>query len=657
MRVSKATRETLSPHARALARSRQKPVGPAQALSDVWEEPTTFAEALDLHMRRHNESAHRLWRAIVREGDKLDPATLINWRSGRKAPRSLTSLRYLERIEQRYALDHGYFQAKFPHRARAIARQGSAVAKDAEQRRLAWHLPDDFERRPRSQQAEILDWVRTTIVTGATDYRRFQRQAMKHRYGLRFPKLIARRPGKNHEPFETIDPELGNGPLSAPRALVAEMRALLDFKTSTLTPPGYARRGVWGAETAGQKVEHLGLMLGALAASPRGPNKGLGLTSQRISLGLLVFPAVWDWYVSWREQRRGFFTAWEVDMLSMAAGLTSPETGWLKQTPQLNDRLACVPGLVSADDVAAARTDWAGACARMHAHAVARSKEIQRVARVHRDPFEPILPVLEAASPLAEYRKIADEIVRLMPDERRYPKAAAETRRSLLMIRLGLHLGLRQKNLRQLLFRKRGEHSSTERQLIERRRGELRWSDREHGWEVFIPAIAFKNAHSSFFAGRPFRLLLPDLAGLYEHIDHYIATDRRLLLGHAADPGTFFVKSVKSSSAKAEYSQTTFYEAWRLTIQRFGVFNPWTGRGAIPGLLPHGPHNVRDVLATHILKKTGSFERASYAIQDTPDIVAKHYGRFLPENKAALAASILDKVWADSGESRSEVIT
>jgi hypothetical protein len=67
--------------------------------------------------------------------------------------------------------------------------------------------------------------------------------------------------------------------------------------------------------------------------------------------------------------------------------------------------------------------------------------------------------------------------------------------------------------------------------------------------------------------------------------------------------------------------------------------------GAIPGLLPHGPHNIRDVLATHILKRTGSYEQASYAIQDTPDMVAQHYGRFLPQDKAALAARILNQVW------------
>lgn len=154
--------------------------------------------------------------------------------------------------------------------------------------------------------------------------------------------------------------------------------------------------------------------------------------------------------------------------------------------------------------------------------------------------------------------------------------------------------------------------------------------ERDAGWEVFIPCAAFKNANSAYFSRRPFRLVLPDLGDLYRWIADYIARCRPLLLAGAPDLGVFFIKTVNASSRDAAYSQQTLYEAWRLTIQRYGIYNPWTGRGAIPGLLPHGPHSVRDVLATHILKKTGSYEQASYAIQDTPDTVAAHYGRFLP---------------------------
>lgn len=143
----------------------------------------------------------------------------------------------------------------------------------------------------------------------------------------------------------------------------------------------------------------------------------------------------------------------------------------------------------------------------------------------------------------------------------------------------------------------------------------------------------------------PFRLILPDLLDLYKYLEAYIDRHRGVLLGPAKDPGTLFVKTVKRTNLDAAYDSAKFYEAWRTVIQRYGIYNPYTGRGAIKGLLLHGPHNLRDVLATHILKQTGSYEQASYAIQDTPDVVRQHYGRFLPQDKAASAAKILNQVW------------
>ncbi|EAV40519.1 hypothetical protein SIAM614_21567 [Stappia aggregata IAM 12614] len=301
--------------------------------------------------------------------------------------------------------------------------------------------------------------------------------------------------------------------------------------------------------------------------------------------------------------------------------------------------------MISQQDIIAAQDDWPGFCDTMFKHALRRKKEIERVAKIHRDPFEPIMPVLEAASPVGEYRKITEEILLRMPDEKRQPRAAAEATRSFLLLRIGLHTGLRQKNLRELLLCRPGDLPTPERKLEDLKRGELRWSTREKGWEILIPSVAFKNANSSFFGSKPFRLILPDLGRLYELIDAWIDRHRCRLIGPAADPGTFFVKTAKITSTNAAYSQTTFFEAWRAAIPRYGIYNPWTGRGAIEGLLPHGPHNVRDVLATHILKQTGSYEQASYAIQDTPDMVAKHYGRFLPQDKAEIAARILNQVW------------
>lgn len=64
-------------------------------------------------------------------------------------------------------------------------------------------------------------------------------------------------------------------------------------------------------------------------------------------------------------------------------------------------------------------------------------------------------------------------------------------------------------------------------------------------------------------------------------------------------------RPVLATSLDAAYDSTKFYEAWRSVIQRYGIYNPYTGRGAIKGLLPHGPHNLWDILATPILKCSG----------------------------------------------------
>ena len=452
-----------------------------EPLFQQWTDPSGFAEALQLHMRRHGETYWVLHRSVVRSDEAMDKNTLLSWIEGRRVPRSTDSFDVLGRIERRYRLPDGYFKAKLPHQSRSASGFNLSELDPAERRRIAWHLPDDFNALPFAKRQEILDWVRRVIISGSTDYRKFQAAAAKQRYAIRFPGVSyggrAPRNGKievpaNYEETWIEDPDLLSGVVDAPPALAMEMADLVRFKTSALTSIGFQRNGVWGEETASQKIEHLGLMFGALAASRAGEIKGYGVPVRHLTFGLLIFPGIWDWYLQWRESRRGFYTAWEVDMLRIALAITKEGTGWLRQHPELLARVQPILGLVSQNEIDYAREDWHGACEDFHSHAAHRVKEIQRIARVHRDPFEPIMPVLEADSPVGEYRKITEEIIRFMPDEERYPRPAAEAVRSFLMLRLGLHLGLRQKNLRQLMLCPRGQMPRPERVLEKLKRGE-----------------------------------------------------------------------------------------------------------------------------------------------------------------------------------------
>ena len=631
-------------HPSSVHQPASQPSDPVSMTSAAPEDGLTFRHALVRQLEQHGESHHTLLKAILGPGESLDRSTMPRWISGRSIPRGVMSMRLLARIEQRYGLPSGYFRARVPQNARAVTGFDMSGATDFEKGMMAWHLPDDFDTRSASEQAEITSWVKTVIIAGSTTYSRYQMEATKRQYAVQFPSLLPPR----KRPRRLADPAAGarSGVTDAPPGLAAELADLIEFKTATLTDVDFQRKGRWNQETAHQRIQYFGFVFGALAASPDGPVQGAGVPPDHLSFALLASARVWHWYIMWRERRRGFYTDWERTTLVMAASLARSETGWLAQHPELATRLMPVEGLISAEEVEAIKSDWAGACERLRRYARTRVPDVERVARAHRDPFEALLPVLEAPSPLTEYLKIAEEILKYTPDARLYPKRAAEMARAYLIVRLGLHLGLRQKNLRELLVCPRGRPHRSMRALETQQRGELRWNDQAGGWEVIIPANAFKNASSPFFAGAPYKLLLPDLGGLYGYIDAYIATHRDRILDGRKDPETFFVCSNKSLLKQASYDRPGFYTAWRLIIRRYGIYNPYTGRGAIKGLLPHGPHGLRDVLATHILKETGSFEQASYAIQDTTAMAAKHYVRFLPEDKTAMAARILDRVWA-----------
>lgn len=133
-----------------------------------------------------------------------------------------------------------------------------------------------------------------------SSYSLYHSEVSKHRFSLRFDdEVLPQRRGRGRK---------GCVELVAPPELQREMTALIRFKSSTLTEMGYQRSGVWGEETAAQRGEHLSLLFGALAAPESGEVRGLGVRIEDLSFAHLVFPAVWDWYVQWRERRRGFFT-------------------------------------------------------------------------------------------------------------------------------------------------------------------------------------------------------------------------------------------------------------------------------------------------------------------------------------------------------------
>jgi hypothetical protein len=611
-----------------------------------------FAQSLAGQMKSHGDSHLTLFKAVHHKHDVHSREIIARWACGRTVPRVPASFALLKRIEQRYQLPEDYFRNILKPTTPRSAFIESVTPN--EQHLVRWHLPNNFDALTPAKRLEIIEWIRQNVLAGSTEFGRYMRRTAEKRYRIRFKQIgdvtlkgkwidrfsanagyLKARPGGS-----SPDPEA-----EAPAQLMLELADLVEFKRSTFALPGYQRFSGWSQSTAEHRANSYGRIFGALTSSPKSLVAGLGVHKTHITMGLMAFPRFWDWYLIWAEQRRGFFTKYELNILIDILSLLRKKTGWIRQHPELAQKLLPIPNLITRFDIRKARRNWSEVCDVAIHHLSVRAREVRRIMQIHRDPFLPVLPVLNSDAPLSEYKKIADEVLRQMPDEQSQPAEAAEAVRTYLMFRLGMHLGFRQRNLRELLLCPRGERKRGEVALRTLRCGELRWSELDSGWEVFAPSLAFKNWDSTFFNRQAYRLLLPDVDKLYYWIDKYIHQHRAELLNGRKDPGTFFVRKMRSDRTPASMDVSAFYFAWKNATQKFGIYNPFTKRGAIRGLLPHGPHTVRDVLATHVIKQTASYDLAAFAIQDTTKTVKLFYARFLPEEKIKLAAKVLNQVW------------
>lgn len=614
-----------------------------------------FANALAAEMKRNKDTHLSLLDAVQIADEPHARLIIKKWMTAKSVPRWQESFDLLNRIEARYGLRKGHFKDLLnPQLPSEIAMNSVSTNQ---KHLVRWHLPVDFDKRSEAQQREILEWIEQNVLAGATDFGRYLSRTNEKRFRLRFSQLgdvtirakrIAR--FKQNAGFLEYPPANATGEQNeeTPKQLILELDDLVRFKRSTISLPGFHRHNAWSKYTVELRTASYGRIFGAMMAAPRSSVAGLGVSKSHITMALMAFSSVWDWFLEWAEKRRGFYTKYEFNVLTDVISLIRTKTGWVWQHPELATKLRPIPGLISRADIRKARKNWHAMCEGTVAHLRYRSREIRRIMRTHRDPFEPVLPVLNSASPLREYRKITVEILKQMPREDRYPEDVAESVRTYLMFRFGMHLGFRQRNLRELLLCPPGQKKRGELTLRELRCGEMRWSEPDNGWEIFLPSLAFKNWDSHFFKNRAFRYVLPDLEGLYRWIDDYINRHRPILLDGRKDPGTFFVRKMRSDRTTANMDERAFYFAWRDAIQKYGIYNPFTKRGAIKGILPHGPHVVRDVLATHLIKQTASYDLAAYAIQDTPEVVKSYYARFLPEEKTGMAAMVLNKVWRPS---------
>lgn len=405
-----------------------------------------------------------------------------------------------------------------------------------------------------------------------------------------------------------------------PPILAQEIGELVEYKTSSV--PEFPRTRKWKEGTVDRSTETLREFFSAMALS-RGEG-GLGVAADELTLAHLACPQVVRWYAKWLSKRYPErLTIGARVNLGVLASLTTPESkgrkgrgkkikGYLHYATELRKRLKPIEGVVSEEDVANMQTEegWHSALSRANSQIWQIFLSQDENFGTSRDPFEPILRILEMPRPMDALITMLELAGEDLPDRRTStPLMRAVAMRSLVLALIVVRTGLRRSNLGALTYRadNRGKLTS------------------EGGiWKIEITASEFKNMDSSFFGNRSANYVCYMEPGDSIIIDEYISVSRKLL---APNSDWLFV-----SKTGARRTDDLLYQDMMELTWRYLVYHESTGTG-IPGVERFGLHAVRDIIATHILKVTGDVGLAADALQDTQEMIMKHYAHYLPDDR------------------------
>lgn len=303
-------------------------------------------------------------------------------------------------------------------------------------------------------------------------------------------------------------------------------------------------------------------------------------------------------FVEWRIARAGGnINGTPKRILMTVAMLTHPDHGFL---PARGD----IGASVGFSDPSA----WKQRCAETHAWTKSARQRIAQRVQPSRDPFEPIREILALPNPLMA---VADAIRRM--DANRpltCGKAEAVWARDRLLLALMASNPLRIKNIKRLTYN--ADNS-----------GQLR-QDTSGAWRIVIDKSEFKNVDGA--AGdRDYSQLVQ--RQVWPFIDLFLRSYWRML---APSESNYVFASKSDKKGVFERLNRRFDY---LTKRYFGYG------------ISFGPHAFRHIVATALIKKTGSFTAAALALHDREETVRAHYGHLTGDDAATFIAAGLGEAF------------
>lgn len=406
--------------------------------------------------------------------------------------------------------------------------------------------------------------------------------------------------------------------------LKAQWCEYVQFKTAARTPVGMrrqrhgrwsvtrhpvTRRLPWYAASNGMYCATADLHWGLVASflgwltlpTERG---GLAWACDRAqSLSHLADSSLIERYVAWRQAASGgSFHGGISAFLRMVASMCHPDTGYLVQKGAASGEAASVT----------TPADWLAKCTDARACCIELLAAGQRDARPSRNPNEALAALLARDNPMDA---LADAVERMNAARPTCGgKAEALWSRDRLMVKLAMSNPLRAKNFVMLTFSDQPPHVRTP------PTGAVLYRSGAD-WRIFVSSAALKNHHGAGQADydAPVR---PELTA---DIDEYLRFYRPQI---AAPQNPYFFVSKKDDSGPMYAFNRQFA---RIT------------RRYIPGCRGFGPHSLRHLVATSILKQyPNAWAAAAWVLHDREETVRRHYAHLRSDDVARWLSSLLD---------------
>lgn len=562
--------------------------------------PESFPDALDHIIKRSGMPL-----SMIAALTGICRASLRRWRDSDETPLP-SSYEAISRLESLFRLPSGALVKKVSgnsatRRFRLSQLPGFLRDDPYFAYRIIRHLPDNFIHLPLAKQQEITESIRTNILQSDDAFSR------KHIKLIDLPYILKKWPER----------------------LTQEFNELAIFKTSERPPLGMKRSGKWRTTTKGMRKVELAYLFGAICLPSDARDvrqRGLGMLASNLTIALVTCPLLIDWYIRFRCEVRNRYTEHAINILCNIMSLLSPQTGWLRQSPQLASRLRPLScgstTFVSKELIKKARTSWDQVCDEAIASYVHLIEEMKPLVKISRDPFKRIEGIVNRDDPMSAMETMIRGLKEDLPNPHTQPMHYHLAIRDCALILLIYVTGLRRNTISQMDYT--GGDSG---HLV---RG-------KDSYQLTIPRHLFKEENSPFFGPKfaqdIFRMTLPNVLGLNEIFDEYLKVSRPWLLNQyhpvSKENPLFVIYGERRSVRMSPFRVTAIY--LKATGDHLAE-NKWRGTG-IAGVRRHGPHSARHMRGTAMVKKTGSFQAAADANHNSEMIARKHYARFLTKDR------------------------